>query len=54
MYMTYDEYLTALEELDGLMDADPGSLEEKKLLRLSIKIETYEKIHYPIQERRST
>jgi HTH-type transcriptional regulator/antitoxin HigA len=45
---TQDEYESALKELDLLMDAQPGTAEEKALELLSVLIEKYEKTHYPI------
>ena len=42
------EYEAALAVLDTLMDAEPGSPEEARLVELSIALEKYEDIHYPI------
>jgi antitoxin component HigA of HigAB toxin-antitoxin module len=45
---TEQEYEAELERLHALMDAEAGSIEELKLVELSIAIEKYEKVHYPI------
>ena len=45
---TEEEYQEALTELEGLMDAVPGSPEEEFLELLSLIIEKYEEEHYPI------
>ena len=43
-----EEYEKALQQLDSLMDAEPGSEEEKELELLSVLIEKYEDDHFPI------
>lgn len=45
---TEKEYEQALAEIEGLLDAAPGSPEEQKLEVLSLLIERYEEEHYPI------
>ncbi|MEA3441073.1 MAG: ImmA/IrrE family metallo-endopeptidase [Chloroflexota bacterium] len=45
---TLTEYEAALETIDRLMDADPGSQEEQQLELLSLLVEKYEEQHYPI------
>jgi len=45
---TEAEYQAALEHLESLMDAAPGSPEEEELELFSILIEKYEEEHYPI------
>ena len=42
------EYEAALQYLETLMDADPGSPEEEKLELFSLLVEEYEEEHYPI------
>lgn len=42
------EYEAGLERLSALMDAEAGSAEELELVELSIALEKYEDIHYPI------
>jgi len=44
-----EEYRVALIQLDGLMDAKPGSEEEDKLDCLATDIDEYEKIQFPIK-----
>lgn len=48
MIRTEEDYQEALEYLEGLMDAAPGSPEEGELEVLSLLIELYEEEHYPI------
>ena len=43
-----EEYEAALAEIDTLLDAEEGSPEEERLELLSILVEAYEDIHYPI------
>lgn len=45
---TEKEYQNALEELEPLMDAAPGSKEEQELELLALLIEKYEDEHFPI------
>ncbi len=45
---TKAEYQSALEHLEGLMDAEPGSPEENQLELWSLLVEQYEKEHIPI------
>ncbi|MCX6055617.1 MAG: ImmA/IrrE family metallo-endopeptidase [Chloroflexi bacterium] len=45
---TEKEYQIALEELEPLMDAVPGSKEEQELELLALLIEKYEDEHFPI------
>ena len=46
---TEDEYEAALESIDALMDAAPGSPEEEELELLAILVEKYEQERYPIE-----
>ena len=41
-------YKDALEEIETLLDAPPGSEDAQKLYELSIFIETYEDKNFPI------
>jgi HTH-type transcriptional regulator/antitoxin HigA len=43
------EYDAALERIDALMDAAPGSAEEEELELLAILVEKYEQERYPIE-----
>ncbi|MFP4533511.1 MAG: hypothetical protein ACLFNS_12590 [Desulfobacterales bacterium] len=45
---TEAEYETALERIEVLMGAAPGSPEADELMRLAAMVEKYEDIHYPI------
>jgi HTH-type transcriptional regulator/antitoxin HigA len=45
---TEDEYETALTQIETLIDAEPGSPQEKELERLAILVEAYEDEHFPI------
>jgi len=45
---TEAEYETALERIEVLMGAAPGSPEADELMRLAEMVEKYEDIHYPI------
>ena len=45
---TETAYQAALERVDELMDAQPGSAEFEELELLSLLIENYEDEHYPI------
>jgi HTH-type transcriptional regulator/antitoxin HigA len=45
---TEKEYETALERIDSLMDAKPGSPQEEQLELLALLVEKYEAEHYPI------
>ena len=45
---TKKDYQDALVRLDKIFDAKPGSAEGDELEILGILIDTYEKIHYPI------
>jgi HTH-type transcriptional regulator/antitoxin HigA len=45
---TENDYDAALERIDELMDAVPGSPEEEELELLAILVEKYELEHYPI------
>ena len=42
------EYEAALKQIDSLMDAEPGSVEEEELELLSILVEKYEHENFPI------
>lgn len=42
------EYEAALAQIESLMDAEPGSPQEKELERLAILVEAYEEEHFPI------
>ena len=46
---TEAEYEAALAHLTRLMDAEPGSPEEEELKHISMLVERYEQIHYPIE-----
>lgn len=48
MCKTEDDYRTALREIETLMDAMPGSHEEKRLDALATLVQAYEAKHYPI------
>src|SRR2546430_13768907 len=50
------EYNAAVAELDALADLDPtpGSEADDRLLFLSVLIEAYEQLHYPIEESAGT
>lgn len=41
-------YKEALEEIEALLDAPPGSEAAQRLYELSLFIETYEDKHFPI------
>jgi len=43
-----EDYKEALTEIDKLIDCNEGSLEEEKLLILSLLVEAYEEENYPI------
>ena len=45
---TEADYEVALERIETLMDAAPGTSEENELDVLALLVETYEKEHYPI------
>jgi HTH-type transcriptional regulator/antitoxin HigA len=45
---TKKDYQDALVRLDEIFDAKPGSAEGDELEILGILIDTYEKVHYPI------
>ncbi len=45
---TEDDYELALQEIDRLMDAEPGSPEENRLEVLALLVEIYEEEHFPI------
>ena len=46
---TEAEYEAALERIDRLMNAPPGSAEEEELELLAILVEKYEQEYYPIE-----
>jgi HTH-type transcriptional regulator/antitoxin HigA len=46
---TKKDYQDALVRLDKIFDAKPGSSEGDELEILGILIDTYEKVHYPIE-----
>jgi HTH-type transcriptional regulator/antitoxin HigA len=46
---TNQDYESALEEIDKLLDCDEGSHEAEKLELLSILVESYENIHHKIE-----
>lgn len=46
---TEDDYEAALERIEALMDAAPGSSEEEELELLAMLVERYEAEHYPIE-----
>lgn len=46
---TKKDYQNALLRLEKIFDAKPGSTEGDELEILGILIDTYEKIHYPIE-----
>ena len=46
--MTEEEYLDLMQEIEGLMDAAPGSEDERRLVYLSEIVGEYEDEHYPI------
>ena len=45
---TEQDYEAALQRVEQLMDADPGTVDEDELEVWSILVEDYEKRHYPI------
>lgn len=45
---TDEELRETLEEIDGLMDAEPGTPEGDRLEVLAILAEDYERKHYPV------
>lgn len=45
---TEEDYQRALTEIESLMDAQPGSAEENRLEVLSILVEKYEEINFPV------
>ena len=45
---TEEEYQAALARLEEVFDADPGSIEGDELEVLTLFIEKYEDLHYPI------
>ncbi len=45
---TEEEYKLALKRLEVIFDAEFGSMEGEELDLLSLLIDSYEKIHYPI------
>lgn len=45
---TEAEYETALERIEVLMGAEPGSPEADELMQLAEMVENYEDIHYPM------
>jgi HTH-type transcriptional regulator/antitoxin HigA len=45
---TEEEYQAALAEIDTLLDVEEGSPEEERLELISILVEAYEDLHYPI------
>jgi antitoxin component HigA of HigAB toxin-antitoxin module len=47
---TEEEYEKALHKLLVLMDAEPGTDKENKLIALAEVIEAYEDTHYPFPE----
>ena len=46
---TEADYEAALERIEALMDAAPGSSEEEELELLAMLVERYEAEHYPIE-----
>ncbi len=47
---TEAEYEVALERIDALMEAEPGSPEAEELELLALLVEKYEDEHYPISQ----
>ena len=47
---TKKDYVTALRKIEKLWNAPPKSLDSDRLEVLSLLVEQYEKIHYPIQD----
>jgi len=47
---TKKDYVTALSKIEKLWNAPPKSLDSDRLEVLSLLVEQYEKIHYPIQD----
>jgi HTH-type transcriptional regulator/antitoxin HigA len=45
---TEDDYKLALKRLEVIFDTEPGTPEGEELDLLSLLIDNYEKIHYPI------
>lgn len=45
---TEDDYKLALKRLEVIFDAEPGTSEGEELDLLSLLIDNYEKIHFPI------
>lgn len=44
------DYKSALAEVSRLMNAEPGSEDEARLVRLATLVEAYEDVHYPIPD----
>lgn len=49
---TEAEYSAALDRVESLMDARPGSAREEELELWSLLVERYEEEHFPIRHRR--
>ncbi len=47
---TKKDYLTALGKIEKLWNAPPKSLDSDRLEVLSLLVEQYEEIHYPIHD----
>lgn len=47
--MTEAEYIAALAEVWLLMNAAPGSDEERRLVETAEKVAEYEMMHYPME-----
>ena len=45
---TEEDYAEALEEIEGLMDAEPGTQEGDRLDVLATLVEAYEEKHHPV------
>lgn len=44
------DYNAALERIEGLMDADPGTVESDELEVLSMMVDAFEEAHFPIDD----
>jgi HTH-type transcriptional regulator/antitoxin HigA len=44
------DYNTALERIEGLMDAESGTVESDELEVLSLMVDAYEETHFPIDD----
>lgn len=49
MLQSEEEYVSALERIDEIFDAEPGTAEHEDLKRLVNAVEEYENKHHPIE-----